>query len=140
MNKEIKQLPKEIDKIIDSYFPYKKLISIPPDDFLVHYLNFMGVYILYSAKTILYIGNSGNIGRRLERHFYNGNYRNEITDIDIIRFTAQYNSMGIEAKLIEQFKPLYNKTNHYLRSSYPSSLEFDFYEIKEKIKKRLGIK
>lgn len=138
MTREIKQLPKEIDKIIDSYFAFKKLIPIPLDNQLFHYLNIMGVYILYSAKAILYVGCSGNIGGRLKVHFSNWDYGHKIKAIDIIRFTPQDDSMGVEAQLIEKFKPTYNKINQYLRMN--AKLPLDFLELTKEIKNKLGIK
>lgn len=137
MNKEIKQLPKEINKIIDFYIPYKELISIPLDHFLFHFLNITGVYILYSHKAILYIGCSGNIGTRLITHSSNGNYGKKIKNIDVIRFLPNDDFMGVEARLIDEFKPIYNKVNQYSNPSIPG---FDINKIKEEIKKELEIK
>ena len=138
MIKEIKQLPKEIDKIIDSYFSFKKLIPIPLDNQLFLYLNIMGVYILHSAKAILYVGCSGNIGDRLKAHFSNCDYGHKIKGIYIIRFMPWDDSMAVEARLIEEFKPTYNKVNQYFRMD--SKLPLDLMPIMKKIKQTLGIK
>jgi len=46
MIKNISQLPKEIDKLIDSYIPYETVVSIPVKNYYLHsYLNIMGIYL-----------------------------------------------------------------------------------------------
>ena len=133
MNKDTKQLLKEIDKIIDSYIPHKELISIPLNKSLFHHLKIKGIYILYSGKAIIYIGCSMNIGDRLKAHFNHRIYGKKITNIDVIRIFPHENSIEIEAKFIEEFKPYYNKANQYL--SY-NKMPLDFVALIKQMKER----
>ena len=133
MTKNTKQLLKEIDKVIDFYIPHKELISIPSNKDLFHHLKIRGIYILYSGKAIIYIGCSVNIGDRLKAHFNHRIYGKKITGIDIIRILPHENSIEIEAKFIEEFKPYYNKANPYL--SY-NKISLDFVPLIKQIKER----
>lgn len=129
----------EIKKITDYYFPYYVLISIPVDYCLFHYIDIIGVYILYSHKEIIYIGFSSNVGRRLLSHFSEtSKFKDKPKKIDIIRFQFSDNPLEAEAQLIKQFNPPYNKENRYL-NFVPLPLNFDLEETINQIKKRLGI-
>lgn len=136
MNKNIKQLPKEINKTIDSYIPYWLVIQIPVNSFLFNFLHISGVYILYSKKEILYIGCSDNIGNRLRVHLSNNSsYRKEVVSIEIIRFRDYENPYGVEAELINKFKPKYNKAYPY---GYSIPINFNLVEITEQIKEKVN--
>jgi len=138
MTEKTNQLLKEINKMLDFYIPHKKLISIPVDDLLFPFLNIRGVYILYVNKAIIYVGCSVNIGVRLRAHRGHLNYGNKITNIDVVRFAPKENIMDTEARLIEEFKPYFNKNNLYLNSYV--ELPLDFVTITKQIKEKLGIK
>ncbi len=135
MEKDTKQLLKEINEMLDFYIPHKKLISIPVDDLLFPFLNIRGVYILYVNKAIIYVGCSVNVGVRLRAHRSHLNYGNKITKIDVIRFFPKEKTMDTEARLIEEFKPYYNKTNHYLNSYV--ELPLDFMKITKQIRENM---
>lgn len=137
MNKGIENLSEEIVRIIDSYIPCETLMQIPIDKFLFHYLNVEGIYLLYSDKTIIYIGCSINIGSRLKAHIISERFKDIITDIKIIRFPFGVNSIRVEAEFIQEFQPTYNKNNPYLYGfSLPEGfdLEKSIKEIKDSIK------
>lgn len=133
MTKDTKRLLREINKIIDFYIPHKELISIPVNKSLFHHLKIRGIYILCSGKAIIYIGCSMNIGDRLRAHLNHRIYGKKITSIDVIRILPHENSIEIEAKLIEEFKPYYNKANPYL--SY-AEIPIDFVALIKQIKER----
>lgn len=135
MEEDTKQLLKEINKMLDFYIPHKKLISIPVDDLLFPFLNIRGVYILYVNKAIVYVGCSVNIGTRLRAHRSHLNYGNKITNIDVIRFTLKERIMDTEARLIEEFKPYYNKINQYLDPYI--DLPLDFMAITKQIRENM---
>lgn len=136
MTKEIELLSKEIDGLMDRFVPYGILTSMPIDGTLLYYINIHGVYIFYSGKRIIYIGNSVNIGSRLKVHL-KSIFGNKITSMKIIRFPSRVNSIRVEADLIEEFKPAYNKTNSSLYGfSLPPyfDLENTIKELKDSIK------
>jgi len=102
----------DIENVIDSHFPCGKIISIPINKLFFRHLCIRGIYILYSNKDIIYIGCSGGIGNRLRSHCsLNSPYSDEIMRIKIIRIENGKELLIVEAQLIEQFKPIYNKTN-----------------------------
>ena len=110
---------KDIESTISQYFPFGKVVFIPKNRKLIDHLMINGVYILYSKNKIVYIGMSGKIGIRLLSHLfnvseYNSSYKNGITKIAIIRLPDNFNPMSVECRLIEYFKPYYNKANVYL--------------------------
>jgi len=119
------RLIEDIKEVVDSYLPYRQIISIPIDKLLFHYLNIHGVYILYLDKNIIYIGDSTNIGSRLKAHiFSNSSSKKEVTKVDIIRFNE--NSLEVESQLIDKFKPKYNKSNGNVRGfSLPENFDMD---------------
>ena len=127
MNKiiaQIEQFPKDIEKIVDFYFPHETAIWIPLDNKFLHFLNINGIYLLYSKNKINYVGISSNIGSRVRTHYFNGTEdRKEFTDVIIIRFQENIDIIPIEARLIDYFNPIYNRQNQHL--SY-SSLPIDF--------------
>jgi len=131
------RLIEDIKEVIDSYLPCRQLISIPIDKLLFHYLNIHGVYILYLDKNIIYIGDSINIGSRLKAHiFSNSSSKKEVTKVDIIRFKDDENSLEVEAQLITEFKPKYNKSNGNARYfSLPKNFDVD--ELISNIKLRI---
>ena len=136
----VKNFVKDINKIIDSYFPYYKITPIPIDHYLFHFLLITGVYIFYSKKEIIYIGASINIGSRLNAHFSKGSlYRNRIKEIEIIRLREVDNPCGVEAQLINKFSPLFNK-DYPSPCFYPFPSDLNLLEIEKQIKQKLGIK
>jgi len=136
--KEIKESLRKIESIIEKSFPFNSIISVPIHDMISQFLYIDGVYILYSKKKIIYIGASSNVGLRLKAHF--SNYKDEITDVDIIRIKKNDDFGGIialEAFLIDHFNPIHNKTNPYLcfhKLSKGFNLDGLIYELEEKIK------
>ena len=141
MIKNTKQFPGEISEIIDSYFEYYKIILIPNNRFVFHFLYISGVYILYSKKGIFYIGASSNIGQRLKAHFFKSSpyNKNNIRKIAIIRLQDHENPYGIEAELINRFKPVYNKScwNSW---DFPPPQGLNLAEIKNTLEEKLSIK
>jgi len=124
VNQNINQMPEEINKIIDAYVPYEKLLSIPKDKHLLHFLNITGTYIFYSRKKIFYIGCSGNLGQRIKLHFgHSGGIGKHVTHIKIIRFKDWWSAARVEAELIDKLNPVLNKINQYLKY-YPADAKF----------------
>jgi len=135
-------LRRKIEKLINEYFPFNELIEIPGDLFWCNYLiHERGIYLLFNEKNIIYIGLSNNLGSRLNTHFHNIDYGNDITSIGLIRLNYEDwdDFATIEAYLIHEFNPIYNKNNQHFwyRKSIPS--DFNMNKIITKIKE-LGLK
>lgn len=122
---KIGQLPKKIIAIIDSTIPFNEIVSIPIDNFLLHFLNIKAIYFIFSDKKIIYIGYSYNLGPRLRCHLSDQRYYEKVTSIKILRlkYDDWFDGAGIEAYLINKYNPKYNKTNAYLNST---SIPLDF--------------
>jgi len=134
MNK--KQVPtlrgflKEINDLFDRKIPIRTVVSVPANCELFYHLSFIGIYILYSRNKLLYIGYSSEVGRRLLAHFsLASQFKVRIKKVKIIRLYNSDDVFGIEAKLIEHFKPPYNKTNAYLDRYKDYSPEIDLNEV-----------
>jgi len=146
MTKDIKQLPGEINKIVDSYFPYEKIIQIPINEYFFHFLAIRGIYFLYTNNKIVYIGISTNIGKRLRAHIINKNTdKKDITSIKVIRYQRGDDIFILETQLIEYFKPFYNKRNPHMNfviftSNFNSDKLANLVKRLEKIEEELGIK
>jgi len=129
------KLIEDINKVIDIHLPYRQIISIPINKLFFYYLLINGVYILYSNNDVVYIGESINIGSRLNYHIYsNTPYGENVTKIEIIRFEKGINSLEVESQLIMEFKPDYNKSNRWAGlASIPKN--FDLNKIINHIRK-----
>lgn len=134
-------LRKKIEKLINEHFPINELIQIPGDSFWCNFLvDQWAIYVLFSEKTIIYIGISYNLGSRLNTHFHNSEYGNMITSVGIIRLNYKdwWDGAAIEAWLINRYRPFYNKDNRYFHcTTVPPDFNLD--EITIQIKEA-GIK
>lgn len=126
---EVKDNPKEMErmghelvhKYIESYAPLETLTTIPIDHLVFSLLSgIIGTYILFNKKQIIYIGCSVCVGKRLVSHipiFTTTDFSDEITHIKIIGCENWEEAESIEAALINEFEPTYNKKippmNHY---------------------------
>ena len=73
----------------------------------------MGVYIFFNKKSILYIGKSNNIRRRVSSYFKNYSDKSKIitsiyTSIDYILVDSEEDALFLENTLIKKHQPKYN--------------------------------
>jgi len=128
---------KEINDLLDRKIPIRTVLSVPINWELFQYLVFTGIYVLYSRKELIYIGYSSDISRRLSAHFsLNSQFKVKIKKVKIIRLYDSDDVFGIEAKLIEHFKPSYNKTNAYLNKYKDYSSEINLNEVIKKLENK----
>lgn len=73
-----------------------------------------GVYLFYKRKTPIYIGKAINIKKRVASYFFNdlapktAKMVSEADSFSFIKVSSEIESLLLEAKLINRFKPIYN--------------------------------
>ena len=75
--------------------------------------NKTGVYLFYKKKTVLYIGKSNNIKRRVASYFNSSSVKNNLlvssaTSIDYVLVSSEEDALFLENSLIKKHKPKYN--------------------------------
>lgn len=138
MIKDVTYLPKEINKIIDSYIPFEEIVSIPIDFHLFHFLTITGTYFLLLEKKIVYIGASIKIGNRLKCHLFPPSleFKGRITGINLIRFRSERDAFDVENELIKYFQPIYNKRKYY-HFNCSLTLDVDLTKLIKRLEKKL---
>ncbi len=119
MEKEAQRL---FSEYINLYAPFEVLATIPIDSSVFTLTSeITGTYIIFNGNQMIYVGCSTCIGKRLNAHVSNytpKSFSDEITHIKIVRCKNWEESESIEAALINEFKPKYNKNippmNHYV--------------------------
>jgi len=129
MSHPVYLLRKQIERLINEYYPINKVAQMPSNPFWHSFLSGRsGIYILFNKENIIYIGLSNDLGSRLDAHFHSPKYGKEIRSVGIIRMNYEdwFVCATIEASLINKLNPCYNKSNHYLNcKSIPRDFNLD---------------
>lgn len=92
-----------------------------------------GVYVMYNSDDdVLYVGKSKNLGARMRSHLRLTPFFHDIERLVLWACVGGYEREVLETHLIEELRPMHNKSKTYFRSGdYADEVEEIDYEVGE---------